>query len=223
MPPPILYKYCPPERIDILETLQVKFSAPSSFNDTFDSHYLLPRSASKDVKVARIRLRTRLGIFCLSEKPDHQLMWVNYARKHTGFVLGFNGQSPFFEEEGRRLRKVEYRQHPMVLSDADINACFYKSPVWDYEPEWRCVKEFNAAESRLMGFDPGIIREVVFGHDMGTSNIAKIMKFVAGYGMDVQFFESSPDHSSWEMRNQPKTVTLCEHCNGDGYHMEDTI
>jgi len=31
--PSTFYKYCPPERIDILENLEVRFSSPSDFND----------------------------------------------------------------------------------------------------------------------------------------------------------------------------------------------
>src|SRR5258708_6058609 len=40
----VLYKYLPPERIDILESMELRFSRPSEFNDTFDSQYLVPRS-----------------------------------------------------------------------------------------------------------------------------------------------------------------------------------
>ncbi len=35
-PPPILYKYLPPTRLDVLETLKLRFSPPASFNDPFD-------------------------------------------------------------------------------------------------------------------------------------------------------------------------------------------
>jgi len=66
--PEVLYKYLPPERIDILESMELRFSSPSQFNDTFDSHYLVPRSQGIQGKTARILLRNRLGIFCLTEK-----------------------------------------------------------------------------------------------------------------------------------------------------------
>ena len=38
-PPSVLYKYCPPARIDIFENFAVRFSPPSEFNDTFDTEY----------------------------------------------------------------------------------------------------------------------------------------------------------------------------------------
>jgi hypothetical protein len=43
--PQTLYKYLPPDRIDVLETLRFRFSAPTEFNDTFDTRYLVKRKA----------------------------------------------------------------------------------------------------------------------------------------------------------------------------------
>ena len=36
-----------------------------------------------------------MGVLCLTERPDNHMMWVNYARNHTGFVIGFDLASPF--------------------------------------------------------------------------------------------------------------------------------
>jgi hypothetical protein len=47
-PPAILYKYLPPERIDVLENQELRFSPPSKFNDTFDSHFWFPASRGDD-------------------------------------------------------------------------------------------------------------------------------------------------------------------------------
>ena len=50
--PPILYKYCPPERIDIITSFRIRFSPPSEFNDTFDTRFIPP--VSEREKGARI-------------------------------------------------------------------------------------------------------------------------------------------------------------------------
>ena len=84
--PTILYKYFPPERIDVFESLQLRFSRPTEFNDTFDSHYLVPTKQGLPAIANRLKLRSRLGILCLTEDPDNHLMWVNYAAKHTGLL-----------------------------------------------------------------------------------------------------------------------------------------
>lgn len=40
-PPATLSKYFPPERIDALENLSLRFTKPTEFNDTFDTHLLV--------------------------------------------------------------------------------------------------------------------------------------------------------------------------------------
>jgi hypothetical protein len=94
-PPAILYKYLPPDRIDILENLQLRFSRPTDFNDTFDSDFLVPTSQGIGAKPARYHLKNQLGVLCLTEKADNHLMWIHYAQKHNGFILGFNTQARF--------------------------------------------------------------------------------------------------------------------------------
>jgi Protein of unknown function (DUF2971) len=113
--PEVLYKYLPPERIDILESMELRFSSPSQFNDTFDTQYLVPKSQGFKGKAARTMLRNRLGVLCLTERPDNHLMWVHYAHNHTGFVLGFDAHAPFFREDQRVLRKVVYQKGPKVF------------------------------------------------------------------------------------------------------------
>jgi hypothetical protein len=56
--PEMLCKYLPPERIDILENMRLRFSRPSDFNDTFDSHYLVPKSQGHAGIAARLRFKT---------------------------------------------------------------------------------------------------------------------------------------------------------------------
>src|SRR5260221_12186075 len=97
--PVTLYKYLPPERIDVMEGMRLRFSAPSEFNDTFDADYLVPRNQGPRAVMNRLQLRNRLGIACLTERPDDHLMWVHYAKNHTGFVLGFNPREPFFQTD----------------------------------------------------------------------------------------------------------------------------
>jgi hypothetical protein len=110
-PPSVLYKYCPPARIDIFENHTVRFSPPSEFNDTFDTQYSAYAIGSKEVK-QHYNLRSTTGIFCLTEEADDPLMWAHYAHNHTGFVIGFDGRSEFFSEDGRLLGPVHYTGEP---------------------------------------------------------------------------------------------------------------
>jgi hypothetical protein len=220
--PKTLYKYCPPERIDILERLQVRFSPPSEFNDTFDSYQLIPALSGMEAKRERLRLRRCLGILCLTARSDSHLMWANYAKNHTGFVIGFDAHAPFFEEGDRVLRKVQYRRKPKVLPVPDKCGCFYKSSQWIYEREWRCVREFDPSEPRMVPIDPTLITRIVIGHRMEAWHIAQLALCVEVNAMtSVEFFLSSPSPTSWEFLRKPKSVLQCEKCGGQGYLIKD--
>jgi len=218
--PPTLYKYCAPDRIDILENLAIRFSQPSQFNDHFDSHFLVPRDQGSKAKAARSRLKSRLGIFCMTERPNDHLMWVNYARNHTGFVIGFDTRAAFFGEDGRVLRKVDYKETPPVLADANVDACFIKSTVWAGEAEWRCVRVFESAENRIVDIDASLITHIIFGFRMDDWRIARIAQYTEVYE-GASFFRSTPSRSGFVFDSQPIQLAACEHCGGNGYTMTD--
>jgi hypothetical protein len=230
--PPTLYKYYPPERVDIIESLQIRFSAPGEFNDTFDTRHQLStiseaNSSSAQAVVAKAksqldqaRFRNSLGVLCLTASPDNHLMWVNYARNHTGFVVGFRTDATFFEVDGRTLRQVVYQSSPPFFdTTSEESACFYKSLDWGYEQEWRCVRRFSRGEGRLLEIEENLITEVILGHHMEPWNVARLAWYIGLRNMAPAYFQSSPDHSHWKLLNEPKTVTPCEHCSGQGFRM----
>jgi len=195
-PQPVLYKYCPPERIDIIYSFRIRFSTPSEFNDIFDTLSVPPpASESPRAMLTRARRRNGLGILCLTEESDNHLMWVNYARDHTGFVIGFRTSSPFFQADGTGLRKVIYDARPSESPEED--ACFYKSPDWKYEKEWRYVRTFGDSEDRLVNiYDENLIAEIIFGHSMKDGDISQIVSQVEAFtetssSADVAFFQST--------------------------------
>jgi hypothetical protein len=228
---PILYKYCPPDRIDIITNLRIRFSRPSDFNDIYDTRGIPPASEMEmgpeptRARLTRARRRNQLGILCLTEEADNHLMWVNYAENHTGFVIGFRTNSPFFQAGGAGLRKVVYDSPPPGFSEED--ACFYKSPDWKYEGEWRCVRTFGDSEDRLVNiFDENLIAEIIFGRSMKHGDISEIVSNAealvkASSSAALAFFQATPDYSNWKFVNKPKTVECCNHCRGRGYRMEN--
>jgi len=220
--PKTLFKYMPPDRIDLLESLELRFSRPSEFNYAFDTHYLVPKVQGVKGISARSRLRSRLGVLCLTERPDNHLMWVHYARHHTGFVIGFDAEAAFFRADDRVLGKVQYQPGPNVLSDADAKACFYKSNAWSYEQEWRCIREFGLSEPRGVTFEPSLVTQIILGSQMEPWHITRIVRYVTAYEMNhVQFCLSAPSNKSWIIQNSPKAICLCGSCGGDGYLMND--
>jgi hypothetical protein len=215
--PKTLYKYLSPDRMDILESMKIRFSPPFAFNDTFDAHYLVPNGQPL-AKAFRVRLRNTLGVFCLTERPNNHLMWVHYAKNHTGFVVGFNARATFFREEKRVLDKVVYESGPKVFTEPDISVCFRKSVEWKYEQEWRCVREFKSGESRDVEIEPTLVTHIILGSQMDPWQIARIMQYASAYQMNhVQFLRSYSLPTSWTFENRPKNMRLCPTCSGDGY------
>jgi hypothetical protein len=221
--PKVLYKYLPPERIDILENMEVRFSPPTDFNDTFDADFLIPLHSDPSAFRNRSILRRRLGIICLTEEPDDHLMWVHYAKNLTGFALGFDTNAPFFRVDGRVLNKVSYQNIPYVTADPGMDVCFHKSKTWEHEREWRCVRYFERSDPRVVRIEPSLITNIIFGWKMEAWQIARIMLYATAHEMipSTQFFVSSPSRKYWIFENKPKTVTLCDKCNGDGYLIND--
>jgi hypothetical protein len=219
--PALLYKYYPPERVDVVERQSLRFSSPFEFNDQFDSYHRLPWAADQKVKSSRHKLRRIVGILCLAESPDNHMMWVNYTKNHSGFVLGLDASSEFFQADDRSLRKVIYQPKPPVFKEPDENGCFYKSAEWTYEQEWRCVRQFTTTESRDVAFDWPLLRTVIFGSQMDQWVLARLVQMVTAYaqaygGAQPQFQKSVPTPSDWRFKNVLDPVVMCGHCQGEG-------
>jgi hypothetical protein len=217
-PPSILYKYYPPERLDFFENWQVRFSRPAEMNDAFDSHYLVPSDVPR-ARTGRLLWRDKMGIFSLAERPDNHLMWVHYAKTHTGFVVGFDASAPFFQEDNRVLRNVNYKNGPNVLSQADIDVCFDKSNDWEYEKEWRCVRVFEGKESRMIDVAQNLVKEVIFGSQMPTWQISKIVWCATQLEMLPQTVlkHARPSRTAWNMEIHTRPLIMCPRCEGDGF------
>lgn len=97
-----------------------------------------------------------VGALCVSEVCDSLLMWAHYAASHTGFVLEFDAQHPFFNaqrsenDEFRHIRRVLYRDaRPSgLLLELEASDMFLvKSTQWSYEREWRMFMALSEANN----------------------------------------------------------------------------
>jgi hypothetical protein len=121
-----------------------------------------------------------VGLLSLSEIPDNELMWAHYAERHTGLVLCFDEQHPFFNrrrtenDEFYFIRQVRYSDEPPVsLAHIDGDALLItKGTQWSYEREWRMLVPLNDATRlvpidgdtvHLFAFPPDALRGVILG------------------------------------------------------------
>lgn len=223
-----LYKYLRPERTDVLEKLQIRFSPAISMNDAFELRPLTQgwaawekardllkerltdffRKADSPEKMLQVAIanhpeaeaefrRTmkiigpeawfrlmreyvelnleqaarethetieqnwdvfaskilavlgiQIGILSLSEDHSNPVMWGNYADSSRGFVLGFDGDHPWFHQRRSEnddfceLRKVAYVSTNSSKYFAELTAQdvgYSKLDSWSYEKEWRVL------------------------------------------------------------------------------------
>lgn len=88
-------------------------------------------------------LREDLRIACLGEANKSILMWSHYASNHSGFCIEYDFSNDEFVKEF--LFPVLYNQKKYIVKDeSDSNwvvpAAVCKSPEWQYEKEWRIIK-----------------------------------------------------------------------------------
>ena len=82
----------------------------------------------------------RYRIYCLSARPDSQLMWGHYADHHRGVCLEFDVRTTDFNS----ATEVDYNAtYPNYLldDDADLSPFYTKSSDWAYEEEYRLVAQ----------------------------------------------------------------------------------
>lgn len=101
------------------------------------------------------------SVLCFSEKIDSILMWSHYSCNHTGFALGYDLRSLLLpNDKSLGLYPVVYSetrynaedfllylfgslmQAPVHNTDmmSSIKLLLYKSLDWQYEQEWRIIK-----------------------------------------------------------------------------------
>lgn len=128
-----------------------------------------------------------VGIFSMSKRPDHPLMWAHYAGEHTGICIGFEATKNSKMEHPEHFLPVNYsdslpelnddgfqaamtmsmgaqgRVHTssfkIAFSDKTFQAAITTKPTcWRYEEEWRYIEPYPGL------FDwPGRISELTFG------------------------------------------------------------
>lgn len=95
-----------------------------------------------------IEIGSILLCFSLSERYDIAAMWAHYGGNHTGIVIAFDTDHPWFKNDKNpadsKLQKIKYLddQNDELLDD--LQAAFSsKTSDWAYEREWRlnCAME----------------------------------------------------------------------------------
>lgn len=213
--PSILYKYYEPgKNWNYFCGGSIRFTPISEFNDPFEGKKIIKEefgwnwfklmmdykkqnlssyniTDSKNYRRNLFVLFNLWGALCLTPDCKNILMWSHYARRHTGFVVGFDMHSDFFKNlyntTSWQVRPVEYVPFPPTVSgikglvgDKLLDTLFKKSKIWDYEEEYRIVApidseqyQFKTVEGKkgIHELPKGVVREIVFGAMMNDKTV----------------------------------------------------
>lgn len=145
-------------------------------------------------------IRNKIGVLCLSTKPDNILMWSHYANDHRGICLIFDGYYEFFA----LAQKVEYpplrrainpfRDAPEIQMAASV---LHKYQKWEYENEWRIVDinkgygSCNYPEKSLIG--------LIFGASISPENEEIVRGWVIKHRPGLSLYRATPSKSTYEL------------------------
>jgi hypothetical protein len=150
----------------------------SKWASTVEANY------EKSVREIYARLDENYGVFSLSETVTSKLMWSFYCDGGRGIVVEFHPNHEWFNNKAanndsfRHLRQVQYvadRKPEYLLATKDDDLLYTKTHEWQFEKEWRIIRNFNEVKENagpdtygkdvmLFEIPPSAIKAVVFGY-----------------------------------------------------------
>jgi len=135
-------------------------------------------------------LKEYMRVFCLSEDGASVPMYAHYANDHHGCCLKFQVDKEFFST----ARKVHYSSdYPSVdylgsTPEEWSKLLFTKAKCWEYEKEWRLIKEINYTEKdRSYDFPGNLLVGIILGYRV--SKVA--VKTIVAVESAINCFETS--------------------------------
>ncbi|MEW4130428.1 DUF2971 domain-containing protein [Bacillus thuringiensis] len=155
----------------------------------------------------------KVGILSLSDNPLSTLMWSHYGDNHKGIAIGI---SNFNENAYKKVNYVKSTEVPEInlkeynsvlkmykdhnefeisLDDPHLQLALQtKTQEWEYESEWRGVKE----QYGLCSIE-GEISEVVFGLNCSKRDRKEIKQIIQDQGIKgILYKEVYREHDSYE-------------------------
>lgn len=146
------------------------------------------------------------GVFSVSKKWDHILMWSHYSDSHQGFCVGFELDDDYDDEMGVAL-PVSYTEKYPEFSPKDINnrdeffrsTVASKASVWSYEEEIRYVKLNIHGGNGLYNISPCKIKEVILGACIGANDANEIKSVVSEKAPWIRLFQAKLSSSTYSI------------------------
>ncbi len=149
---------------------------------------------------------SRYGFYCLSELPDHPLMWAHYADMHRGFSVEFNTEADRRGYFARAQPVIYSLSRPVVdilwtsaedTSEEIVDKTFLtKSSDWSYEKEYRIL---NLSHQGIERFPPQCLSGVVFGCRMQPEDRERITSLALARKSPPTIYEAVMNPTTYEL------------------------
>jgi len=121
----------------------------------------------------------KVGILCLSKRPDCILMWSHYAASHTGYVLGFTIENdamffvaPSIVNYTTAYPNISYIQNREQSVKESLRT---KAAEWKYEEEVRIIRPKPGLDS----FKKECLTQVILGCRVSDENKRKMEQILS--------------------------------------------
>lgn len=155
----------------------------------------------------------KLGIVCLSQKPDDILMWSHYSDKHRGFCLKFDKK---IIEKKFYCRDVKYcpiyptfTEYIAQSRNKKLHETFLltKSIHWKYEEEYRLINDPSSRPDipgeRQYKYPEEALVGIIWGCQMLERN-KKMIEFILNKRKhSLDFFEAKKSENQYAIKIEP--------------------
>jgi Protein of unknown function (DUF2971) len=136
----------------------------------------------------------RYRIYCLSARPDSQLMWGHYADHHRGVCLEFDVRTPDFSLAIQVDYNASYPNFSLA-DDNDLSPFHTKSSDWAYEQEYRLIAQEESEALRpgtlmthdgFFQFSECALVSVIIGASASDDTRREVSELARGSGLLVR-------------------------------------
>jgi hypothetical protein len=159
--------------------------------------------------------RSSIGVCSLSSEPDRDELWMEYGGAHTGICLRFDDigsddnhllvPDPHFGL-AMRVQYTDARPEIPVYGDRGFDKLkgylLTKTKKWDYEAEWRLVRQGFTGN---MPFPPACLTGIIFGKDITPSDRDEVIRWAGVGGTSIEFLQAQHGATGIEICPWPIT------------------
>jgi hypothetical protein len=200
------------EKAQIIEKLILKYPLP-------DDPYYQTRCETLNKVFKRGEDQERVGVLCLTERPNNTIMWKEYVSSGNGVCvqlsvqslisfLATNRISNWYDDETMHwFRNIEYIKDPITFYVKDffntdpgqlgVTTLYTKHKSFSFEEEWRFII-VNCINQKVT-FPEEIIEKVWFGPKTTKENVALVEKWNKQrkrlFEIDYSTINKGQDHS----------------------------